>query len=205
MEILSALRQATDSLHTQIEQLPLSQAMLAGQVARDQYVSLLKSLYHVHAAAEERLATTPVVAAVWPPTPSRAAAVIRDLAAFGVEPGDAPESVGEWVSQIDAVGHPAAWAGVGYVLEGSRLGSRVLARPLARSLSVEPRLGVGLDYHLDTGPDPIGTWRQVQNALSGLDNSSDARAAMIAAAGITFKILFLLHETTSELALQTAG
>lgn len=198
MEVLNALRQATGTIHARIEQLPLCQEMLRGCVSRSDYTQLLQSLYHVHAAYEDRVERCPALQQVWPQTPSRAAAITRDLHALGASPGQRPERITDWIHQVEALGHPVAWAGVGYVLEGSRMGSRVLVRPLAEALGVPPRLGVGLDYHLDSGTDPRGNWQSVIAALNALGTSEPARDAIVAAAVATFETMFALFEDRAE-------
>jgi heme oxygenase len=194
MEILNALRRATGPIHQQIEQLPLCKEMLAGTVDRATYVRLLDALYHLHAAFESEFAACPQLMGVWPTTVSRAAALRRDLAVFGVIPTPQPQWVVDWVESIRGLGHPAAWAGAGYVFEGSRMGSRVLVRTLARGFALDPVPGVGLDYHLDAGDDPNGTWRRVMGALAEVGQGDEARAAMVAAAVQTFQQIYDLHE-----------
>jgi heme oxygenase len=198
MEILTELRAATGPIHQRIEELPASKAMLAGEIDRAAYAQLLVNLYHLHAAFEVEHAATPEVAAVWPQTPSRAAALARDLQAFDVDPGEAPMWVADWIAEMHSCAHPAAWAGAGYVFEGSRMGSRILARSLSRGLGLEMRLGVGLDYHLDAGEDPMGNWKRVMAALAALDRDPAARTAMLTAAVRTFEMLYTLHEAVRE-------
>jgi len=198
MEILTELRKATGPLHQRIEELPASKAMLSGEIDRDCYAQLLSKLYHLHAAYEAGLAGCPEVLTVWPRTPSRAAALARDLQAFEVEPGESPEWVTAWVAEIQSCAHPAAWAGAGYVFEGSRMGSRILARSVSRGLGLEMRLGVGLDYHLDAGEDPNGNWKRVMGSLAALDRDAEARTAILSAAVRTFEILYAVHATAYE-------
>lgn len=195
MEILNELRKATAALHARIEELPMSRAMLAGTVDRTAYARLLADLYHVHAVYESALAGCAEVAACWPATPSRAAAIRRDLAVLGGTIGPMPDWVGHWQAAVEGAGHPAAWAGVGYVVEGSRLGSRLLARSLAAAFGRPPVLGVGLDYHLDAGDDPAANWRQVLTALATLDRGPVAREAILAAAVVTFETLYDRYES----------
>lgn len=198
MEILKELRAATGPAHFAIEQLPIAKAMLAGEIDRADYTRLLVGLYHLHMAFEAELADTPDVMSVWPKTPSRAAALARDLQMFGVDPGETPIWVSAWVAEIRDLQRPEAWAGAGYVVEGSRMGSRILARSLAEGLALELKLGVGLDYHLDAGDDPNGNWKRVMAALAVLDRDEGARAAIVSAALKTFEVLHFVHETTTE-------
>ncbi|CAN5350987.1 hypothetical protein BH11PLA2_BH11PLA2_31470 [soil metagenome] len=197
MEILNALRTATHAVHTRIETLPVCQAMLAGEVDRDAYTALLGKLYYLHDRFESELAACPAVAAVWPLTPSRAQAIARDLAVLGAEPGECPYWIEEWVNELNAQENPAVWAGVGYVFEGSRMGSRVLVRTVSKALGLEMKLGNGLDYHLDAGTDPAGNWRNVMGALVALDRNEDARHAIVTAAVSTFEAMYDLHENAT--------
>ncbi len=194
MEILNSLRQATRTLHGNIEELPICKAMLASDVSHATYAKLLGELYHIHAAYESALASQTDLQRCWPNTPSRAAAIARDLKVLGYTLEETPATAQEWVSDLEALGHAAAWAGVGYVLEGSRMGSRVLVKCLAPALELKPELGHGLDYHLDAGEDPNGNWRAVMGALAAMDRSPEAHEAMVAAAVRTFEELYAIHE-----------
>ena len=55
------------------------------------------------------------------------------------------------ILQLDGLGaeSPAVWAGVLYVLEGSRMGSMILVGRLAEALGLEVAAGVGLDFHYE--------------------------------------------------------
>lgn len=201
MSILNELRQATGPIHARIETLPVCQALLSGTVDHATYVCLLRPLYHLHAALEARLAACSEMNGVWPATPSRAAALARDLRVFGTDAGPMPNLVQEWESALQLLEQPAAWGGAGYVLEGSRMGSRVLVRPIATALGLDLRLGKGLDYHLDAGDDPAGNWRGVLAALERLATSPTARHALIRAAVLTFETMYTLHESVKPTAL----
>jgi heme oxygenase len=193
VEILNILRSATGAVHARIEELPVCRAMLVGEVDREQYTDLLGQLYHLHEQYETEMAASGLA---WPNTPSRAAAIARDLKAFDAEIGDVPDTVNEWIDAIGALGHPAAWAGVGYVLEGSRMGSRVLVKSVSKGLGLPMQLGVGLDYHLDAGVDPNGNWRQVMAALVAADEPG-SRETIVNAAVATFDAMYALHERSS--------
>ncbi len=199
MEILNRLREATADIHRRIEKLPFSRRMLTGQISRREYTVLLQALLHIHQSYERILNACPALRTLWPQCPSRAAALARDLECLGVELNDRPGWVEEWISQIDALQEPMAWAGAGYVLEGSRQGSRFLAAPLAKALDLPLQMGVGLDYHLDNGPDPAQTWRAVGLALSNLATRLQNPNSIVAAAVITFENLHSLYRDISTL------
>ena len=195
MEIVNELRKATGPIHTRIEELPVCKAMLAGEVNAAGYQRLLGSLWCLHSAFEQGVAA---LGAHWPGGPSRANAIERDLAQLGgVIPGEAPACVADWSEEMAALAviSPTAWAGAGYVFEGSRMGSKVLIGPVSRALGLEIRPGNGLDYHLDGTPDGF---RRVMGALIGLDRSPEDRRAMIEAAVRTFEVIYALHQAAAE-------
>lgn len=193
MDVLTELRAATGPIHARIEALPVCGAMVAGELDRPGYARLLAGLFHANAAFEAGLQAAPAVSAVWPAPDGRAAAALHDLRALGAEPGPVPAAVAAWAAEV-ADGHPAGWAGAGYVFEGSRMGSRLLLRALARGFGVEPRPGVGLDYHLPPPGDPAAGWKRVVAALTALDTDPSARAAIVGGAVATFEVLFAIHE-----------
>ncbi|WP_439621909.1 biliverdin-producing heme oxygenase [Gemmata sp.] len=194
MELIDELRTVTRPIHTRIEQLPAARELAQGRIGREPYLDLLGRLYWVHATFEAELDRAPVVRAAWPAEAERAAAVARDLEVLGGDPPCAPPAaVTEWRHRLRARGHHAAWAGAGYVLEGSRMGSRVLAAPLARALAVPPGAGVGLDYHRDGLADPVGRWERVRAALAALDEGGANRAHITFGAVATFELMLAVH------------
>ncbi len=198
MEILNELRKATGPIHTRIEELPICKGLLAGTVDRLAYARLLSLLQPLHESFESALNEVSALTGIWPSTPSRAAALGRDLAVFGTELEPAIEAVRDWFDGLQSLGHPAAWAGAGYVFEGSRMGSRVLVKCVAQAFHIPLQMGAGLDYHLDSGEDPTGNWKRVMGALAAADHGSEARAAMIDAAVRTFEVIYALHELAGE-------
>ncbi|MDW8244628.1 MAG: biliverdin-producing heme oxygenase [Thermogemmata sp.] len=187
MEILAELRRATSQLHSLIEELPVSCAMRAGLIDRMTYIRLLVDLYHIHSVYETQLSTHPEVAIVWPDAPSRAAAIRQDLSVFAADPGPTPRWTSAWSASIEELEHPAAWAGVGYVIEGSRFGSQLLVKSLATALNVPMAPGYGINYYLDIGNDVASYWKKVTLALTKLDSCHQARQAIVNAAIRTFE------------------
>ena len=206
MDLLSDLRAATRDAHDRIERLPSAQAMAGGRIGRDEYVAVLGRLYWAHATFEAAVTRSPDLAAAWPAEAVRAAAAARDLRALGSAPTDCPpEAVLAWADGLDGAGRPAAWAGAGYVLEGSRLGGRVLAGPLAAALDVPPGPGRGLDYHREGLDDPGGRWARVRAALVAVDATPADRDALVAGAVATFALMAALHAVPAAPTPRSAG
>jgi heme oxygenase len=154
----------------------------------------LERLYWVHTTFESEVARCPELAAVWPAEATRAPAIIRDLAVWGAAfPPVVPDAVSDWHRKMLLRGAPSVWAGVGYVLEGSRMGSRMLAAPLSRALGVPPGPGVGLDYHREGLAEPLARWQRVRTAIEMLDGYGANRKHIVFGAVSTFELMLIVH------------
>jgi heme oxygenase (biliverdin-IX-beta and delta-forming) len=142
-DILDALRQATSPLHTQVDQcLPLAQPSPS--------LSDYRSHLRVLDAWLQRLAR---IEPAPPALEAHRAQLAGDLAACeALLPSDAvtPASV-----PVPRMSRPPAFLwGVSYVLEGSRLGGRVLYRQLAERLAPHP-----LNYLQGAGEQTGAHWK----------------------------------------------
>lgn len=203
MELFEQLRAETRPAHDAIEQLPAARAMIDGTIARDDYTDLLARLYWVHEVFEDEVCRHPELAAVWPGEATRAAAIAHDLKALGAQQRPTPpETIVAWADRIRrrAETNPAVWGGVGYVLEGSRMGSRLLLAPLSLALGVAIEAGTGLDYHREGCDDPGGRWRRVRTAITTLDRTSADREALVSGAVATFEMMTAIHANSDSIA-----
>ena len=115
------------------------------------------------------MARQPACAAVWDADRARAAVIERDLVALGAEPEAADHpATDDWLAAVGGHPEPAAWLGVIYLFEGSRMGSMALLRPVARALGVPPAPGCGVDYHLDGAAGLMPRWQRFKAALDAL-------------------------------------
>ena len=196
MDTLAALRRATGPLHDRIEALPVCQEMAKGRIDRETYLRLIRGMHRAALIFEEGLAGEPRVREKWPDVAGRARLLAGDIRALGGEPSEEPSAfLRGWRDELLelAEGNPLAWAGVGYVFEGSRMGSRVLLRPLAEALDVEPSPGNGLDYHLAAVSDK-GAWPTVRSALTTLAESEGDVEAIVDGARASFEMMIGLHQ-----------
>lgn len=145
-------------------------------------------MWHLHRGVEpafERAASAwPALRTAWQPSRARLPLIEADLRVLGVGgPPPVHPAVAEALARIDLVSAQRPWAVVGplYVLEGSRLGSTIVGRAVARGWGVIPAPGIGLDYHL---PPPAGWWASTVAALDALAldacASADACEAAVA-------------------------
>jgi heme oxygenase len=196
MDLFDELRTGTRAAHDAIERHPAAVAMFRGTVDRAEYAAVLGRAYWVHAVFESEHGACEELARCWPAEAVRADAAARDLAALGgCVAADPPLEVGIWADRLRhrAETDPAVWAGVGYVLEGARMGSRVLVGPVARALRVPVAPGVGVDYHLDGLSDPGGRWKRVRDAIAAADRTPADRAAILRGAVDTFAVMAAVH------------
>jgi heme oxygenase len=150
---MTLVRSAISASHFQIEQTAFSKGMMDGSMNPLDYSRGLVQLWHIHFALERSVAKCPEVTTFFTPEMIRTATIQRDLQAFGFDKNHfAPlEETNIIVEQIQAWerNSPYALLGCVYILEGSRMGSLVIAKPLGRSLGLPAGTTAGLEYHTE--------------------------------------------------------
>ncbi|MBN6152771.1 biliverdin-producing heme oxygenase [Xanthomonas sp. AmX2] len=182
------LREATHDQHQAVEQLPAMRLLAQGRVSAAQYVDVLRRHHRVLAGWERQHAAWLATLADgdWHYLP-RTPLLARDLAALRAAPApaqaapDAPDPAHRW--------------GMLYVIEGSRLGGRVIARQLRAVLA---ELAPALSY-FELGHADTASWRRFQQRLErALPGASQRQAAVDGA-----RAMFAHFHT--HLALETAA
>ncbi|MFQ3648921.1 MAG: biliverdin-producing heme oxygenase [Gemmataceae bacterium] len=202
MTLAARLQAAIRDLHSRIELLPIAQAMAHGTIGRQEYGRLLSQLRFAHRALEAVLPEQPALESVYHPSMARATDLLTDLAALGLlgaaqrvlpqTRSFAEEVAGPWAKS------PASLVGCLYVLEGSRMGSMILAPRLAKAFGVPMLLGHGLDYHIrDLECRPL-LWRQFKTALEGLPFSEQQADTLVRAAERTMEHLYNIYAAVSD-------
>jgi heme oxygenase len=158
---LSLLRTRTKAAHASMEKVPILGRLLAPDLTTEEYVSVLDSMHAFHRAFEPEIAATlagvPQAASVL--AVSRLPDLLADLAWFGVSPSPVPPP-------IPRLNAPAEALGALYVIEGSILGGRVIARHVADSLGV--RSGEGCSYYGGRTADQArDRWQLLCDLLEG--------------------------------------
>jgi heme oxygenase (biliverdin-producing, ferredoxin) len=153
MSIMNVVRSAIAASHFQIEQTDFSKGMLDGSMNPSDYSRGLVQLWEIHQALEASVANCPEVAAYFSPEMIRTATIDRDLTTFGYARSSftiLPQTksivgqIHDWTANA-----PMALLGCIYVLEGSRMGSLVIAKPLAKSLGLPIGSVAGIEYHTE--------------------------------------------------------
>lgn len=192
MSLVSELRAATRDLHEQIERLPFAQALVSGQMQRAPYVAALAQLYAIHRTLESELERQTLPSAVYHPGMNRSSSLARDLVALQAGPCTLPLFATQTLTahiRAWSVQSPPSLLGALYILEGSRMGSLVVVKPLAAGLRVPLAPGHGLDYHLQDLADRPRAWQQFKAALETLPLSAEEQAGIVQAGVITMQRL----------------
>jgi heme oxygenase len=119
----------------------------------------------------------------------RTPALLRDLKHWGYELENLdvmPETLETCDLIRDTIANdPIAAIGFIYVLEGSRMGSLVIVKPLAKALNVTPTDAQGLDYHTEGArqtPARLARWKaEVEQR-----DWSEERIASVESAAVNF-------------------
>ncbi|MDR6674754.1 biliverdin-producing heme oxygenase [Xanthomonas sp. 1678] len=148
------LREATAGQHEAVEQLPMMRTLMSGRLSVRDYVQVLRRHHAVLAGWEQRESAWLHASgdAHWRYQP-RSPLLAQDLAALQASPPPpspaplAPEAGSRW--------------GMLYVVEGSRLGGRVIARRLRQTLGeIAPALA-----YFELGHGDPASWRRFQQRL----------------------------------------
>ncbi|KLD70007.1 biliverdin-producing heme oxygenase [Xanthomonas pisi] len=170
-----ALRHATQDTHRLVEAIPLMQALGQGQVERAGYALILRRHHAVLAGFEDRFGDwlDTLVGNGWHYR-RRAPALRADLRTL--------EQVPETPLAPPAGADAATRWGMLYVIEGSQLGGRMIARSLRRH---RPALADALKY-FELADDDTAGWRRFQAVLDHCLDTPRSRAAAIDGAQAMF-------------------
>jgi heme oxygenase len=145
---------------------------MRGTLDRNTYVFHLSQLFHIHRTVEQIAEKTEQLHGYFHPWMMRTSAIERDLTKLTQSVG--PEQpITEAVQICETLGQicrtmPLAMIGPIYVLEGSRMGSLVLAKPLAGCLGISGEPGTGIDYHKEHAelvPMRLKSWKAEIDAI----------------------------------------
>ena len=174
-----ALREATDAAHQRLHHLPAFASLAAGSIDRDGYVALLRRLLGFHGAVERALAAAPSLHPFGIAIEERRRAPLleADLDAMEAEAGSAAPPMLPPASAAAAMG----WL---YVVEGSTLGGRHLARGLDGLLG---EAEAGRHFLLGHGARHGAMWRACCEAIEQCGATPGGMAAMIDGANDAFR------------------
>lgn len=168
------MRSATSKSHERLHQHEGLSAVAAGTIDLSAYTALLCRLYGFHHSFE--LAAQPL--------PERTRWLETDLATLGVDA--AMLAILPRCTGFPALASPDYLLGASYVVEGSALGGRGLARHLDGLLGTG--ISAGRRFFSGHGTETGEVWRTYLARLSAASTSTASRAAIVAGAVETFTI-----------------
>jgi heme oxygenase len=195
--MFSQLREAISDDHIAIEKTPFAVAMAAGSIDRDDYLYGLAQLYFIHAALEDSVAATSVLKPFFNEKMVRTSVIERDLAHFDrqIEEYAALPETQAITAEIVRLARcsPLDLLAYIYVLEGSRMGSLMLAKPVAQALHVQAVENQGIDYHVEGARETPMRLRAWKESVSEVAWGAAQFDAILAAASRFMKDLCQLY------------
>lgn len=179
MQARTLLREATAEVHARLHAVPAFEALAAGRLSLATYVALLQRLLGFHGAVEAALAAAPPLQpyGIELAERRRSEALRIDLASLGA--ADTTP-----LAPLPSLGSAARALGCLYVVEGSTLGGRQLARGLDHLLPAGT--AAGRAFLLGHGPRHGAMWQSCCAAIETCGEEPGSLAAMATAATETF-------------------
>ena len=196
MSFFERLRTVLGAVHPRLEDLPLSQRMLDGEITRSEYIALLTQLLTLHDRLEREIERHGDTLTCYHPRMARAPVLRRDLRRLGARRAPPLEAgtrvLVEWFADWSRE-TPWRLAGALYIFEGSRLGSAVLVHPLGHALGTGTGPGQGIDYHLAATRDRLKEWLDFKARLQRRVHSRDREDAVLHGALATIEGLYEIY------------
>jgi heme oxygenase len=189
---LHELRSQTQPLHQALELLPLSAAIVAGSLTKDQYISYLQAMYPVVRELEEDI--YPRLREFIPDLPQRAKLQMlkRDLDFLNALPEHPPKP-------FEAAGYefsvPSAM-GIMYVIEGSTLGGRVIVKNVEKVLGFDDDNGAV--YFSGYGKDTGVLWKAFLQHFQSFEAKGGNGREIIEGANSAFRIIHNILKKQTE-------
>ncbi|TWT46040.1 Heme oxygenase [Phycisphaerae bacterium RAS1] len=191
-DVMSRLRAETAVHHQRAELGELEQALAAGSLPLAAFVRLLEQRYCVHRNLERRMqalaARHSVVGQIAPERLFQEENLRADLLHFGVDPASVsplPATAGLCATiERLAAENPLALLGCYYVFEGSKNGSRFIAKRLRPAYGLDQD---GMRYLDPHGEEQRALWLEFKQRMNAAGFGPSDQNAMVAAAQATFE------------------
>ncbi len=178
------LRDATSAIHEQIHRLAVFEMLEMGELTRPTYTALLLRFFGFFRPMEQKLwKAWPLLEPSPPIWSPRSPLLLKDLEALGVSVSESERA--PVAANLPDVDSAAAALGCLYVLEGSTLGGRVLARQLD-ALFPPGWVSGRLFFAGDRDRNALA-WKSCCDALEAYSASSNRQTEMLEAALKTFE------------------
>lgn len=203
LSMSARFKQGHADLHEQAEHGAIPAAMAGGTIARETYIRLLQTEYHVHLAIDERLAaaraTEPRLAELVDEATFMAPHYAEDLRFFDIDPTELSPTAAasQVISTIDEVAgqSPLGLLAFHYVRFGASNGNRYVAKRIRPALGLEQVDSAPGTKHLDPfGKDQRSLWDAFKEKLDAATLSEDDRQMLVETARLVFTSIMSLHQ-----------
>ena len=191
MQILQVLKSSTKHLHDRLERVSYAREIMTKELNVSQYYDLLWKNYLIYKDLEPRLNKgLTKVGQLFPQNfvSRRLKDIESDLSYF---PNHKMRVISENKFKINKK-NAAAWLGVLYVLEGSRLGGNVIVKALRNN----PNLKSIPEFHFyeQKNVDIRKRWMTFQSSVQDTVIMEDNVSVTIEAANMTFDYFYQIHQ-----------
>lgn len=178
--IISKLRIHTSTLHSALEQTPLSVALLDDHVSQDDYLTYLQKMREIVAFYEAKVFSG--LSDTLPDLPKREKLLLidKDLEYL------APHALNSTPIKNPVAENPSVAYALGcmYVMEGSTLGGKVILKHISKTLGILPEQGGS--YFAGYGEETGHYWKSFLHILQEYSAHNDADDEIIRGAKDTF-------------------
>ena len=189
MKLMEQIRAAISESHAAIEKTDFSKAMLSEYIHPLDYARGIAQLWYVHNALESGIGKNADLESFFTPEMVRTPTILRDLSSLGyhldsldvlLETRTIVATLQSWSNDL-----PFALLGCVYILEGSRMGSLVIAKFLSKAIGNEPGSFRSIEYHTEGAS---ATPMRVRNLKEQIERSelSQERADAVKLGAVEF-------------------
>ncbi len=202
MSTMQRVREAIAASHTAIEQTDFAKSLMDGRIKRSAYGIYLNQIWHVHHALERSIADCGEVQSFLQSDMIRTPTIARDAAILDAQISTSqrlPATLAiEMQIELWRVQSPLALLGCLYILEGSRMGSLMIAKPLAKALQLSEtnaeRSILGIEYHLEKASETPRRVKQFKFEIDAANLSDSQEQELSRGACVFMNMLMKLYE-----------
>ncbi len=189
------IRAAISPTHDAIEQVPFARAIGSGRLTIGDYTEAFWQIYWIHHTLEQELPKHDCLRTFDQPAFRRAELLQNDLSVLGAAEPRPPQPACQLMNLIRQWSATQPWSllGVLYILEGSRMGSMLLAGSLAQAFGCPEVAGVGLDYHLQDVANRPQLWREFKSQCNRVVAQAATEESVLQGACATMEAMYHMY------------
>jgi heme oxygenase len=191
---LHNLKQNTSALHVQLETQPSMAALMSAEVSREDYYHYLACMYHIQLEYERKV--LPRLTFLFPNAETRKASFLieKDINDIGFFVDD-NIIIKSYHLPVEILTTSFS-LGVMYVLEGSKLGGKVIFKHLSKRLGISSESGAR--FITDNGGNTANSWKQFLVIFSQYLVGNQGEKEAIAGASYAFESIYQYYQSNAR-------